>query len=298
VIPTTHYPLWIESVWKDDDGTIYAWYHHEAQVCSNGLAMPEIGALVSTDGGITYADLGIVLSSGNPANCNAQNGFFASGHGDFSVIPDRNREYFYFFFTNYGGPPLNQGISVARMAFADRTDPIGKVWKFSQGEWLEPGLSGAVTPIFAARVPWERSNADSFWGAAVHWNTSIEQYVMLLNHACCAPGWPQEGIYVSLSADLSDPFSWRAPSRILDGDEIGFAPGFYPQAWGTGPGETDSIAGANPRLFVKGISNWELVFDGAAGPPPDDDFDPCIGLFVSEPCEGSVKKKPAATKAK
>ncbi|MCX6632074.1 MAG: hypothetical protein NTW28_31070, partial [Candidatus Solibacter sp.] len=29
VTPREHYPIWIESVWRDEDETIYAWYHHE-----------------------------------------------------------------------------------------------------------------------------------------------------------------------------------------------------------------------------------------------------------------------------
>src|SRR5690349_3795951 len=41
-----HMPMWIESVWPDDDGTLYAWYHHERWICKSGLAAPAIGALV------------------------------------------------------------------------------------------------------------------------------------------------------------------------------------------------------------------------------------------------------------
>lgn len=293
VTPFTHYPLWIESAWKDEDGTIYGWYHHEARVCGDKLAFPEIGALVSHDGGQTFEDLGIVLASGDPVNCGAQNGFFAGGHGDFSVIPDRDHGFFYFFFTNYGGSVRDQGISIARMAFEDRVNPVGNVWKFRDGEWHSPGVNGTMTPIFPARVAWEKSNADSFWGAAVHWNTAIEQYVMVLNHACCATNWPQEGIYISFNADLSDPTGWKSPLRILDDSEIGFSPGYYPQVWGTNPGETDTIAGQFARLFVKGHSNWELQFamENESDPPPPDPTpvcpDPQTARDEQDPCEVS-----------
>ena len=80
-----HYPLWIEATWVDDDGTLYAWYHHEKWVCKNGLSIPEIGALVSRDGGSSFSDLGIILDTGDSTDCNAGNGIFAGGHGDFSV---------------------------------------------------------------------------------------------------------------------------------------------------------------------------------------------------------------------
>jgi len=36
VIPYEHMPIWIESVWPDEDGTLYAWYHHEPpNVCGS-----------------------------------------------------------------------------------------------------------------------------------------------------------------------------------------------------------------------------------------------------------------------
>ena len=157
VEPADHYPLWIEAVWPDDDGTVYAWYHHETtHVCvGNDLALPRIGALVSTDGGSTFRDLGIVLSSSDPPDCNAKNGFFASGHGDFSVILDQNREYFYFLFTNYGGPASSQGVAIARMAFRDRTSPVGAVAKFYLSDWSEPGYRRHADPLSPRRRPVE-----------------------------------------------------------------------------------------------------------------------------------------------
>jgi hypothetical protein len=262
VQPAAHLPMWIESAWQDDDGALYAWYHHEpGGVCPNStLTAPRIGALVSQDGGRTFTDLGIVLASGDPPDCSARNGFFASGHGDFTVIPDREREYFYFFFGSYGGDVRGQGVAVARMAFADRDRPAGAVWKYFAGDWNQPGIGGSVTPILAAHTAWQQANADSFWGPSVHWNTHLNAYVMLLNRACCQPMWPQEGIYVSFAADLSNPGGWKAPQKILRAQDLPFGAGYYPQVLGLGPGETDSIAGSLARLYVNGFSRWELVF--------------------------------------
>jgi len=273
VSENTHMPMWIEALWRDADGTIYGWYHHEKPgVCGGSLTTPEIGALVSTDGGRHFVDLGIVLASGAAPNCAARNGFFAGGHGDFSVILDREHRYFYFLFTNYSGPAGQQGVAMARMAFEDRAHPAGAVFKLSGGRWEQPGLGGTVTPIFAATVPWERENTDSFWGPAIHWNSEIERYVVLMNRACCQPEWPQEGIYAAFSADLADPAAWIGPKKIMDAAKIGFAPGYYPQVWGT----TDTEAGQLPRLFIKGVSNWRLYFGYGDfvepdGPGPDDD---------------------------
>ncbi len=271
VVPADHHPIWIESVWRDEDGTIYGWYHHEpGGLCGGKLTAPKIGALVSTDGGLSFRDLGIVLESGDPIYCGAENGFFAGGHGDFSVILDRDRNFFYFLFDNYGGAQWTQGVAIARMAFADRAEPQGAVHKYANGDWTEPGIGGTVTPILPASVAWSYSHTDSFWGPAIHWNTAIEKYVVLLNRACCKPGWPQEGVYVMFGTDLSDPATWTRPSKILDSSQIGFAPGYYPQVFGTGEGETDTLAGQQPRLFVKGVSKWEIHFAAFAPPPPPD----------------------------
>jgi hypothetical protein len=257
-----HFPMWIEAVWQDEDGTLYAWYHHEPRgVCpGSSLTMPSIGALVSSDGGASFTDLGIVLASGDPADCLAHNGFFAGGHGDFSVILDRNQRYFYFLFGNYGGDSAGQGVAMARMAFEDRASPVGAVWKYHEGAWEEAGLEGRVTPIFPASVNWQEEHADSFWGPSVHWNTHLNTYVVLLNRACCGPMWPQEGIYVGFNPDLSNPETWTAPRRILQAKDIGFAPGYYPQVLGLQPGETDTLAGQTVRLYVKGLSRWKIEF--------------------------------------
>jgi hypothetical protein len=256
-----HQPFWIEAAHMDEDGTLYAWYHHEPRgVCPDGLTAPVIGAMYSTDGGETFYDLGIVLESGDPANCRAQNGFFAGGHGDFSVILDRESRYFYFLFTNYAGDPKGQGVAIARMPYESRMDPVGTVVKYFEGEWSEPGLGGRVTAIFPSKVTWDRADADSFWGPSIHWNTHLQKYVVLMNRACCKPRWPQEGIYITFNDDLANPAGWADPLRILAGTDIGYGPGYYPQVLGTQHGETDSLASAVARMYIHGISNWELVF--------------------------------------
>lgn len=279
-----HFPMWIEATWVDADGTVYGWYHNEpGGVCAGGkLTAPRIGAVVSYDGGGTFYDLGLILTSGAAPDCNSKNGFFAGGHGDFSVIPDRENAYFYFLFTNYGGDPASQGIAMARMAFEDRKMPVGAVWKYFDGEWMEPGLGGRVTPAFRAQADWQRADTNSHWGPSVHWNTALDSYVVLMNHACCNPGWPQEGIYISFTTDLSKPPNWSVPARILR--DIGWGPGYYPQVIGLGPGETDTVAGQTARLYVQGRSKWEMSFSkgdpsgadqpgGRQSPSPGDSLD-------------------------
>jgi hypothetical protein len=89
---------------------------------------------------------------------------------------------------------------------------------------------------------------------------------MLLNRVKNT-AWATEGLYVSYSRDLGDPNSWSKPVKFMDGqDAIHADPegreknGWYVQAMGTKKGETDKLAGRNPRLFVDGVSRWELDF--------------------------------------
>ncbi|MEP7362131.1 MAG: hypothetical protein ABI972_02665 [Acidobacteriota bacterium] len=255
-----HLPFWMEAVWKDPDGVMFGWYHHEpGGVCADGLTAPEIGAAVSFDDGATWQDLGIVMTSGDAIDCSAKNGFFAGGHGDFSVIADRSGAYLYFLFGNYGGPVEGQGISMARMAVGDRWGPAGAVWKLHDGRWDEPGLGGLVSPILPAKVAWQSDKTDSFWGPSVHFNTYLNTYVMLMSRSCCSERWPQEGIYISYNRFLGNPGGWTEPKKIIDA--VGYGPGWYPQVIGVQEGETDTRAGRKARLYIHGISYWELEFD-------------------------------------
>ncbi len=265
---TDHTPMWIESVWQDQDGTLYGWYHHERlRVCGDSrLTEPRIGAVVSYDGGVSFRDLGIVLESGDAVDCQSQNGFFAGGHGDFSVIIDREQNYFYFLFDNYAGELSSQGVAIARMPFNERDRPMGAVRKYFEGDWSEPGLGGRVSPVFPTTVAWQRADTDSFWGPSIHWNTHLEKYVVLMNRTCCEPDWPQEGLYFTFNSDLSNPAGWKTPQKFMNRDD--FDGNYYPQVLGINPGETDTIAGEVARFYVRGRSAWEIVFHKESEPPP------------------------------
>jgi hypothetical protein len=169
--------------------------------------------------------------------------------------------------------------SPAGMAYADRDIPAGSVFKYHDGEWSEPGLGGRTTAVFRARSAWQRSDYDSFWGPAIHWNTHIDRYVVVMSHACCGNEWPQEGIYVTFNGDLSEPAGWTSPTRLLR--SIPWRPGFYPQVIGTGPQETDTTVGQTGRFYLHGRSQWEIVFqrsEEVAQQPAPADPDPPAGI--------------------
>lgn len=256
---------WIESVHQTAEGVLYGWYHNEPahlvpeemQVGRQfPLTAPFIGAVVSYDNGESWDDLGLILSGGpETLNLEAFNYWFAGGNGDFSVILDRQGEYFYFLFGVYYRDVTQQGIAMARMRREDLDRPVGRVFKWHQGGWGEPGLRGRVTPVVPVRSSWYDPAPDAFWGPSVHWNEAIQQYVILMNRAI-DPRWKQEGIYLSLTKDISDPLSWTAPLRILE------EKGWYPEVVGLNVErrETDRQLGSTGRLFIHGESNYIIRF--------------------------------------
>lgn len=258
---------WIEATYKSANGRLYGWYHNEPAINCKNLTAPRIGAAWSDDDGRTWHNLGIVLEAPpGTNNCSARNGYFAGGHGDFSVILDRSKKYFYFFFSNYAGAEWEQGVAVARLPFTDRDDPVGKLQKWAYGGWNEPGLGGRVTPVFRTWRSWANQDPDSFWGPSVHWNTHLKSYVILLNRTQGGRGdWRQEGVYVTFNPLLANPGRWNAPQKILHGGS------WYPQVLGmdTAKRETDKLAGQVARFFLHGASAWEIAFikPGEAIPP-------------------------------
>jgi len=257
---------WIECTWKEaNDGRLYGWYHFEpGGICADEhpnsphLTAPKIGAVRSGDNGATWEDLGVVLEAAPLLRCDTTNFYFAGGNGDFSVMLDERKEYLYFLISTYAGQASEQGVAVARMRWTERNSPAGKVWKWHSQRWDSAGLGGPVTPVFPASVDWHRGDADAFWGPSIHWNTHLRTYVMLLNRATDSR-WKQEGVYVSFNSTLSNPAAWSAPRKILD------SPGadrWYPQVLGidTNRQETDKLAGHVARLFVRGQSQWEILF--------------------------------------
>jgi hypothetical protein len=268
--------LWIESTWKDDDAVLYGAYHYEPDlVCFSNRhlpTMPRVGWLRSEDNGENWDDLGFIIEAKRCAiKCDTASPWDAGGAGDFVFLPDENRRYFYFFGTSYDPDPAQQGIFAARLPYADRNDPAGKVVKWANGSWSEPGVWGRITPVFPSQRDYHRADGTMFWGPAFHFNTYLGMYVMLLNHAIDTR-LNTDGIYASFSDSLEDPRSWSKPEMVLDVagirqimqgagvSETKMASGWYPQAIGTARGETDKRLGRTGRFFLAGLSKKTITF--------------------------------------
>jgi hypothetical protein len=256
---------WIEAVVTDHRGVVYGYYHNEPQgVCpGSDKTAPRIGAARSYDGGRSWIDLGIILEAPPDSTlCQTNNGFFVGGVGDCSVMLDADGKYLYVFFSAYPRQLEEQGVAVARLRWSDRDTPVGRVALWNDGVWRYPEddddgrlVYPAARPIFTATRSWHaRGDVEAFWGPSVHWNTFLERYVMLLNHASNGD-FAQEGIYLSAAELLDDPRGWTPPQRILSGGK------WYPQVIGLEPGAgTDRLAGERARFFMSGVSDHVIEF--------------------------------------
>jgi hypothetical protein len=260
-------PRWMESVIQDEDGALYGYYHFEPRrVCESGTkTAPQIGAVRSRDGGLTWDDLGIIIASTSAErNCDTMNLYFVAGEGDFSAVLDRERQYVYFVYSSYSIYAESQGISLARMAWSDRDNPLGRLRKWRSGSWMAPGVNGRGTPVYPARGSWHLSETDTFWGPSVHWNTYLGMYVILMARAS-DPAWSNQGIYVAYAPTLDNPYTWSQPRLLVEGGA------WYPQVMGLERGSgTDSLAGAYARFFMGGRSDHWIRFQRTADPGGDE----------------------------
>jgi hypothetical protein len=275
IVPHPGHGVWFESIIPDEtDSTWYAYYHHElpAYVCGRPeQSIPRIGAAVSSDRGVTWHNLGIILEAPPRTEaCESSNRYIIGGVGDISAMVDRDWKDVYLYFSSYGRDPHAQGVAVARFAWADRDAPRGRVTAWQDGVWLLPTpapLTGtddvplewdypAGTPIVRPTSPWHdgQEATNAFWGPSLHWNSSLQRYVMLLNRTR-DESFTNEGIYVSFAASLDDPGAWSAPQRIMSGG------GWYPQVAGLEPGSgTDKETGRLARFLVTGRSTRYIEF--------------------------------------
>lgn len=251
---------WIEAIWQEPGGPLHGWYHgEEAAPCAAKLYVPYIGKALSEDDGLSWrCHRELLRLPAGRADCDWQNGFFAGGYGDLSVVPDRGGRTLYLFFSSYHPAEKAQGVAVLRMSTDISSAP--PVWWTAAG-WRAVG-EHRPKPLWPAVRGWRHSDPDCFWGPAVHYNRALEAYVMLLNHTAGGAGdLLQEGIYVSINPALDDPAAWSPPLQIVRGGA------WYPQAVGLEEGCGDTEAGAIARFFMAGFSGWEIEFSKPAGRP-------------------------------
>ena len=271
--------FWMEAVVADDAGTWYGYYHNELPAITCGRPdrfVARIGAARSVDHGRTWEDLGIILEAPpDSVACGSSNRYVIGGAGDLSVMLDANKTDLYLFFSQYENAQALQGVAVGRLLWANRDRPAGRVSVWNDGIWrygrvsrtlivTPDGMSRRIwfaypvgTPLVPTTEAWHDADnkVNAFWGPSVHWNTTLEQYVMLLNRAA-DENYTQEGIYVSFAPRLDDPRLWSPPQKILEGGK------WYPQVMGLSAGSgTDKLADGVARFFMSGRSDFTIRFE-------------------------------------
>lgn len=277
--------VWFESVIRDADSW-YGFYHNERALEACGgpaKVLPRIGMARSDDFGVTWIDLGpIVEAPTDTIRCTTRNFYFVGGVGDLSVMLDPDRLFAYLYYTQYIEAEGRMGVAAARLAWGDRDVPAGRVDIWTGGGWTPPterdlpveddafgtedtGLAPpatslwefpAASPFFASANRWDDATpgVDVFWGPSIHWNTTIQSYVMLLNRAT-GDRFDPGGIYVSFAERLDDPGAWTSPQLLLRGGA------WYPQVIGLDPTVgSDTLAGGVARFFMSGTSQHLIVF--------------------------------------
>ena len=265
--------IWFESIIPDEAGAWYGYYHHEVPAYECGRpdrSIPRIGSARSTDQGATWQDLGILLEAPpGSAACGSANRYVIGGVGDLSAVLSPGATDLLLYYSQYSRVPAEQGVMVARLAWADRDAPVGKMSVWNDGAWLparqvRPAGDGVPaawdfpsgTPLVPPSEPWHDGNerVDAFWGPSIHWNTYLERYVMLVNRAK-NEYYNSEGIYVSYASDPADPRGWSRPEKILNGGA------WYPQVAGLEASSgTDRQAGQRARFFMTGRSEHFIEF--------------------------------------
>jgi len=143
----------------------YGYYHNEnvATMCrGTDKVMPRIGAARSYDRGATWEPLGVVVEAPPRSyNCATNNQYFVGGVGDFSVQVGVYTQDIYFFYSLYLRDTASQGVGVARLAWADRDDPRGKIMIWREGAWVPATVfrtPGGERYTYPAAVPIRRAS--------------------------------------------------------------------------------------------------------------------------------------------
>ena len=119
-------------------------------------------------------------------------------------------------------------------------------------------------------------NMGARWIEATHKTADGTLYMWYHNEPPLPGGKtaPRIGEMVSMDnglnwKDLGNPAGWTAPAKILDAADLEKSK-WYPQVMGLDAArhETDKLAGKTLRLFVAGVSKWELVFLRPDEKPP------------------------------
>ena len=100
-------------------------------------AVARVGSARSLDQGRTWEDLGVVLEAATDSiACDSPNRYVIGGVGDLSVMLNAAKTDLYIFFSQYQRQVTAQGVAVARLVWANRDRPTGRVTVWTDDAWV------------------------------------------------------------------------------------------------------------------------------------------------------------------
>lgn len=306
--PGLHGAVWFETVYQDagdpTGATLFALYHNEnypstlpfdpatgegyrdeswppgLQGDSSIQAVPRIGIMKSSDGGLSWTDRGVILQDRDDRMIRSPhnlNNTFPGGVGDPSAVA--SGDHLYVFFGEYAYPTSwdpahhdraveaeGQCISVARIPLADLDDPVARARRWDGIAFSAPP-DGIGRPIRSLQIPAadgggavSAGDLKYYWGPSVSWNEYLECWVMLMGRVD-AGYWKGDSVFISFNPhrDLGhgdNAQDWSTPELLLqrEGRTLWY-PSLQPlaEAEDVAARRTSVRLGRRARLFVKDL---------------------------------------------
>lgn len=168
----------------------------------------ELGLAQSTDSGVTWTDLGPIISPHTVFEASyfqSDKQTFDVGGGGYVIIGD----YWYVYFRDLlqeGQDYREVNFAVARARVRDvlaaaREGTTAALWtKYYDGAWAEPGLGGRSSSLLAG-------NGELLWGD-VSYNAYLKSYISI----AAGPPWPATDLYW---AESKDGLQWTHHCRLV-----------------------------------------------------------------------------------
>jgi hypothetical protein len=211
----------ISGVYRYIDGRLYGFSESEDY---EGFPRPptggfyaSVGEAVSDDDGASWRKLGPAITASRPKGFDAFPGQTGHGAGLPSVVADPTGHYLYAYYTDLtfigqNGTLRGNEVGMARTDLSAGPPVPGQFYKYSGGQFSQPGLGGAEDIVFSLY----RDGADALM-PHVTYSPHLRKYVMVV----CVSVYKEQflvtplsrsGIYLAFSNDAT---TWSAPQPLF-----------------------------------------------------------------------------------